>query len=584
MKRDLARLQDRAFDILIIGSGIYGATIAHAAAKQGLKVALIDKGDFGHSTSANSLKIVHGGLRYLQQLDIRRMRESIRSRRQLSKFAPHLVRPLQCVVPTRGHGLRSRLVMSIALALNDLVSWDRNKGLDSDCRLPSGHTVSADQCLGMIPGLDRDRVTGGAIWFDAMALNTERLNFCFVTSAATSGAVVANYVRASGYIFANESIVGAEVEDMLRGEKFDIKAALVINASGPWANDFADSVSGLRKKTPQSWVRATNIVIKRRLFGDYAVGLSADNCAERGAIAKKGTRDLFFVPWKNGTIVGTFYSRFTGSADDFGPEASDIHSMLRQINAAYPSAKIMPIDVSNVHAGLLPERPGTNDTAGDIQLMKQLNLNDTAQSSNVSGLLSLVGVKYTTAPQVAERVVRMAMSKLGRNRATRILGNRHDSLQSVDGEKYDQVRHEADPAPTVLIDHLRKYYGDEVNAVMRYCTTPEGRDPVGPGQSILAGQVVYSVKHEMAQCLADIVFRRTDLGTFGYPGRDSLVRCAELMAAEFGWESKRVSEEIEMVEGAYSALAEAGCMQLPRHSRAASPDLSVKLTAPAGEH
>lgn len=584
MKRDLARLQERAFDILVIGSGIYGATIAHAAAKQGLKVALIDKGDFGHSTSANSLKIVHGGLRYLQQLDVRRMRESIRSRRQLSEFAPHLVRPLQCIVPTRGYGLRGRLVMSVALALNNLVSWDRNTGLDSEHRLPSGHTVSAEQCLGMIPGLDRDRVTGGAIWFDAMALNTERLNLSFVTSAATSDAIVANYVRANGYIFAKGSIVGAEVEDVLTGEKFDIRAALVINASGPWANDFAESVSGLRKKTPQSWVRATNIVIKRRLFGDHAVGLSAGHDPDRGAIAKKGTRDLFFVPWKNGTIAGTFYSRFTGSADDFGPEASDIHNMLRQINVAYPSANIRPIDVSNVHAGLLPERPGTNEAAGDIQLMKQLVLNDTAKSFHVPGLLSLVGVKYTTAPQVAERVVRMAISKLGRNKATKNVGNRNDSLHSLDGEKCDQVRRESDPAPTALIDHLRTYYGDEVTAVMRYCSTPEGRDPVGPGQSILAGQVVYSVKHEMAQCLADIVFRRTDLGTFGYPGRESLVRCAELMAAELGWEKKRVSEEIEMVEGAYSALAEAGCLQLPRHSRAASLDFSVKLTAPAGEH
>ena len=300
------QLQDRPFDILVIGGGIYGATIAHAAAEQGLKVSLIDKGDFGHSTSSNSLKIIHGGLRYLQQLDVRRMRESIKSRRQLTACAPHLVEPLQCIVPTRGYGLRSRPVMSVALALNDLVSWDRNRGLDSEHRLPSGHTVSAEQCLRMIPGLDRDRVTGGAIWFDAIALSTERLNLSFVTSAATLGAAVANYVRADGYIFAKGSIVGAKVEDVLTGEKFDIRATLVINASGPWANDFSNSVSGLRKKTPVSWIRATNIVIKHRLFGDYAVGLSAGNYTDRAAIAKKGTRDLFFVPWRSGTIVGTF--------------------------------------------------------------------------------------------------------------------------------------------------------------------------------------------------------------------------------------------------------------------------------------
>ena len=474
--------------------------------------------------------------------------------------------------------------MSVALALNDLVSWDRNRGLDSEHRLPLGRTVSAERCLKMIPGLDRDRVTGGAVWFDAMALNTERLNLSFVSSAAELGAVAANYVRAKSYIFVNDSIVGVRAEDVLTGEGFEIRATLLVNACGPWANDLADSVPGLRKNIPQSWVRATNIVIRRRLFGDYAVGLSAGNETNRGTIAKKGTRDLFFVPWKSGTIVGTFYSRFTGHADDFCAESSDIHEMLRQINEAYPRAELGSIDVSNVHAGLVPERPGRNDAAGDIPLMRKTALIDTVKSSGVPGLLSLVGVKYTTAPQVAERVVRTALAKLGPNRVARSSTGTVDPLHLSAAEACDRAGSKVDPELTDVIDHLRKSYGDKVNAVIQYCSTPEGRQPVGPGQSILAGQVVYSVKHEMAQCLADIVFRRTDLGTFGYPGRESLVRCAELMAAELGWENNRVSEEIEMVEGAYSALAEAGCLQLPRHSRAASLDFSVKLTAPAGEH
>ena len=523
MKRELAQLQDRSFDILVIGGGIYGSTIARAAAEQGLKVSLIDKGDFGHSTSSNSLKIIHGGLRYLQQLDVRRMRESIKSRRQLTACAPHLVETLQCIVPTRGYGLRSRPVMSVALALNDLVSWDRNRGLDSEHRLPSSYTVSAEQCLKMIPGLDRDRVTGGAIWFDAIALNTERLNLSFVTSAATLGAAVANYIRADGYIFAKGSIVGAKVEDVLTGEKFDIRATLVVNASGPWANDFSNSVSGLRKKTPVSWIHATNIVIKRRLFGDYAVGLSAGNYTDRAAIAKKGTRDLFFVPWRSGTIVGTFYSRFTGYADDCCADASDIHSMLRQINVAYPGEYVRPADVSFVHAGLLPEPPGTINAAGDIQLMKQPVLIDTVKSSHIPGLLTLVGVKYTTAPQVAERVVRSATEKLGRRRwVTSPSDNTGCSHRSSDAEA---TRRDDRVADTDSVSRLRKCYGDEVSAVLRYCSTPDGRQPVGSDESILAGQVVYSVKHEMAQRLADVVFRRTDLGTFGYPGRDALAGC-----------------------------------------------------------
>jgi len=474
--------------------------------------------------------------------------------------------------------------MSIALALNDLVACDRNRGLDSNNKLPLGHTVSAEQCLKMIPGLDREQVTGGAIWFDAMALNTERLNLSFVKSAAELDATVCNYVRACDYIFAKGSVVGAKVEDVLTGENFDIRATLVVNASGPWANDFSDSVPGLRKKTPQSWVLATNIVIRRRLFDNYAVGLSARNYTDSGVMTDKRARDLFFVPWRSGTMVGTFYRRFTGSADDCCAEASDIHDMLRQINVAYPRASLSPADVSFVHAGLLPEPPRIINAAGDIQLMKQAVLVDAAKSSHISGLLSLVGIKYTTAPQVAERVVRSAMEILGRRWVTSLSDNTGRSHRSVDAETTLGENDVPDTESPDAAARLRKTYGYEVSAVLRYCSTPEGRQLIGSDEPIFAGQVTYSVKDEMAQCLADVVYRRTGLGTFGYPGRHALERCAELMARELAWTNSKTSAEVETVEQAYSALAEAGCMELPKHSHAASLNFGANVTAPTGEH
>jgi len=160
MKRDFERIQNTLFDLLVIGGGIQGATICYKAAQHGLRVLLLEKGDFCGSSSANSLKILHGGLRYLQTLDFRRMRDSIRSRHEIMCFAPHLVAPLACIMPAYGHGLKGKEVMRLAMLLNDGISMDRNVGLSPDKCLPAGHSLSKAQCLAQIPGISTDNLHG----------------------------------------------------------------------------------------------------------------------------------------------------------------------------------------------------------------------------------------------------------------------------------------------------------------------------------------------------------------------------------------------------------------------------------------
>ena len=201
MKRDIAALADREFDLVVVGAGVYGAATAWDASLRGLSVALIDKGDFGSGTSFNSLKTIHGGLRYLQHADFTRMRESVRERRNLMRIAPHLVHPLPFLVPTyRGSLLKTRTVMRAALFINDLVSWDRNELADRQKHLPAGKALTRDACLEMAPGIERDGLTGGVLWYDAQMYNSDRLTLSFVLSAAKEGAVVANYVEATELI------------------------------------------------------------------------------------------------------------------------------------------------------------------------------------------------------------------------------------------------------------------------------------------------------------------------------------------------------------------------------------------------
>ena len=220
MKRDLDRLGREDFDVLVIGGGIHGAAAARAAAARGLRTALVEKDDFGEATSANSLKIVHGGLRYLQRADLAKVRDSVRARREIFRRFPHLVAPLPCVLPTRGLGLRSRPAMAAALLLNDLLSADRNLGVAPACRLPRGRTISRAELQRRAPRLADERASGGALWHDGIALDTERLVLELVLDAAAAGAAVANRVRAVSFLRRGDRVEGVLARDELGGARW----------------------------------------------------------------------------------------------------------------------------------------------------------------------------------------------------------------------------------------------------------------------------------------------------------------------------------------------------------------------------
>ena len=215
---------------MVVGAGVYGAATAWDASLRGLSVALIDKADFGSGTSFNNLKTIHGGIRYLQHADFKRMRESVRERRNLMRIAPHLVHPLPFLVPTyRGGFMKSRAVMRMALVVNDLVSWDRNRLDDRQKHLPAGRALGRDECLQLAPGLESENLTGGVLWHDAQMHNSDRLTLSFVLSAAEEGAVVANFVEATNLIRARGRVVGVQARDALEdADGLEIRGKLVV--------------------------------------------------------------------------------------------------------------------------------------------------------------------------------------------------------------------------------------------------------------------------------------------------------------------------------------------------------------------
>ena len=208
MFRDPSKLANKEYDVLVVGGGIYGACIAWDAALRGLSVALVERCDFGQETSANSLKTVHGGLRYLQDFDFKLVRMMIEERSTYLRIAPHLVQPLACITPTYSRLTKSKAVLGTALKLNDIAGYDRNKSLDLNREIPSSQLLSKESCQEILPGLPSEGVTGAALWHDAQIFDTERLTLAFIASAISAGADASNYVEATGLLIQANQVQG----------------------------------------------------------------------------------------------------------------------------------------------------------------------------------------------------------------------------------------------------------------------------------------------------------------------------------------------------------------------------------------
>ena len=561
MKRDTNRLGSESFDVLVIGAGIYGATIARAAVLRGLKVALVEQGDFGQATSANSLKVIHGGLRYLQHLDLKRMRESIIARRRLLRLAPHLVHPQACVIPTYGYGMRSRFLMAAALFVNDLIAWDRNARVSPHRCIPGGRILSRSECLEIMPGIDKDHLTGGAQWYDCVVSDTERLTLSFVIAACEQGACVANYTRVDKYIVSGGEVKGAKVTDTLNGHVFDIDARLVISATGPWEGQLlralrGDGVQG----TISGWAQAMNIVVDRTIFESHAVGIaSSQKFIDKDAVVDKGSRYLFFVPWQGGTLIGTDYRVYEGDPESCRLEPESIAALVNEVNRVYPAARLSADEVSFSHVGLLPMKSRGVACDENVDLTKNEQILDLEASEGIKGIISVTGVKYTTAVQVADKVADLALSKLGYSQLREIpdppLGGGGEILDSpIETPQRSTVCDgEAEGSGSRLVRHLMQRYGTLYPQVLQLVKEePAYGLTLSDGHETITAEVLYAVRHEMACKLSDVILRRTGLGSRTYPGKEAIRKSASIMAQELGWGERRLFEEISAVDTIYN--------------------------------
>jgi glycerol-3-phosphate dehydrogenase len=472
VKRDLGALTAREHDLVVIGGGIHGVTAAYDAAQRGLSVALVEAADFGSGVSWNSLKTIHGGLRHLQRADLAQARESMRERRALLRIAPGLVRPLPFLVPLHGHGLRGRGAFTLALRLHDLIGRDRNEGLAPERRIPPSRIISAKETLRLVPGIASRGLSGAAVWFDAQVTHSERLVMAFCRAAADAGATLANYVAATGFLRSGRRITGVRARDLESGGDLEVRARMVLNATGPGVNRLLVQAEIQPPSNPM--LLGMNVVLRRPVVGTHAVG------------ARGAGRYLFLVPWRDRAILGTAYD-----PADAAPEAAVVR-FLGEGARAFPWAGLELGDVALVHRGLVPARGGPE------ALETRSRVVDHEADDKVPGIVSMRGVKFTTARAEAEKAVDLILRRLGRS---------------------------APPSRTA--------------------TTPLAA--ARPLEGSVAERTLRAVREEMAVRLSDVVLRRTDLGTAGPPAAADLQAAAAAMASALGWDERKTSTERQAV-------------------------------------
>jgi glycerol-3-phosphate dehydrogenase len=515
----------------------------------------MDRGDFCGSTSAHSFKLVHGGMRYLQHADLYRVRQSSSARRTFLRIAPHLVSPLPIVVPTYGMGMKSKWPMRAAMAIYNATTMDRNRGIpDPTRRIPPGLCLSRDEVIEQYPGLRHDGLTGAAVFCDAQMYNPPRLVLAVIKSAVKAGAIATNYLEARRFLLSDNRVTGIEARDVLHGEPVTVRAKCVLNAAGPHAEPLLGRALGRTLSPPTYWSRDAFFVVKRPLVrGNRALALQS-HTKDPDARLSRGGRHLFLVPWRRDyTLVGVWHKVFTGDPDHCGVSGVELQNFINEINDSYSGLDLKRDDVAIYNSGLIPF--GENDpNAKDLKFGHRSRLVDHASEHGIESLITLIGVRFTTGPYEAVEAVDRVLHKIGISARNSIL----DAVP-VDGGNFDNfeslVQRAMRAAPAALqretAEALVHNYGSEYPRVLEYARQqPELLQTISATLSLKA-EVVHAVREEMAQTLADIVLRRTDIGTGECPARGVLRECAELAAKELQWDAVQVEREIDKVLSAY---------------------------------
>jgi glycerol-3-phosphate dehydrogenase len=516
----LRRLEGKHFDVLVVGGGVTGTGCALDAATRGVSVGLVEQRDFASGTSSRSSKLIHGGLRYLEQLRFGLVFEALRERSlMLDRLCPHLVRPVSFVYPMR-HRIWERLYVGAGVLLYDgLASTRRNP-------LPRHRHLGRRAMQRLLPALRDDAYVGGVRYWDAQ-VDDARHTLALARTAAREGAVVATSVRVVGFLREDGRIIGVTARCLETGHEFPISASVVINAGGVWTDDLEELAGGEQIKIRPS--KGIHIVVPRDRI-DLRAGL----------ILRTETSVLFVIPWDRHWLIGTTDTPWT--LDQAHPAASrrDIDYLLEHLNRVLADP-LQREDIVGVFAGLRPLLEGESDFTSRLSREHRV-------VRSAPGLVTVAGGKYTTYRVMARDAVDAAASGLNRPVAPSVT----ERVPLVGAEGFEELWSRRDDLarrsglPPEQIERLLHRYGSRIEDLMEMIESERDlREPLRGGGTYLAVEIRYGACHEGALHLDDVLARRTRI-SIEMPDRGlaAAEQAAEIMAGVLEWDRHTVDREL----------------------------------------
>ncbi len=522
---NLRRLAQEQFDLLVIGGGITGAAILRDAAMRGMKTALIEKGDFASGTSSKSSKMIHGGLRYLKQMDIDLVKESLAEREKLLKLAPHLVQSAPFLIPTYA-GLMERIEMRMGLIGYDFLKRDSSLGRHRH--------LSIEEVQQAEPLLHTEKLSGGFIYYDCL-VDDARLTLATIKSAHEHGAVAANYARAIGFRNDSGTLRRVKFYDELSRNEGEIGARVVAIAVGPWTDEIfqpPDHIAPLLRPT-----KGIHVVFPRsRLNVNHVV-----------VVPTADKRIIFAVPRDDFTYVGTTDTDYTGSIDSVPVESGEIDYLLNTLNHYFPSTQLTPEDIISTWAGLRPllsQEKEPSKMRRDYQMV-----------FNKDGVAAIVGGKLTIHRTMAANLLDQMLQSYAHRLPKSFHTCQTDTTQLTGGEMaefgaYSRAQtlglvNRWKLAPETAFRLVCSYGRNHLDILAIGLQNRKLLEPLIPGFPVLKAEVVYAVEDEMAITLEDFISRRTDLMHFNkQQGLQAVEAIARLMGHLLGWKRRQRKAEI----------------------------------------
>ncbi len=564
----LAALAQDEFDVLVVGGGITGAGVALDAASRGYSVALLERADFASGTSSRSSKLVHGGLRYLQNFDLGLVREALLERQLMVALAPHLVHPLPLVVPAFDGAHPDRLV-GVGLNLYDVMSVDRDRlrsrrarrsraeraergnarrsdgdqgarGDGGESWSPERHRmISGEEVVELLPALASRAPTSGYLFYDCQT-DDVRLVLTVLGEAERFGAVCANRVDATGLLMRDGRAEGVQALDVESGARFEVRAANVVNATGVWADELRRAESAGESELPRIRPsRGTHVTFSHR-----------DLPLVGGAIVPAGSgRTIFALPWLGHTLVGTTDNDYEGSLAHIKPSGDDVEYLLDAINPFFGTSLGIG-DLTGAFAGVRP-LISSGDTKKSVDISRKAELYETS-----SGMITITGGKLTTW----RRMAKMTVDRLVEREALDAPCHTQEIPlgQAIAVSELPRV----EGVPEESYRALAGRYGHAAHEVLALAAgRGELAQPILPGLPDLLAEVALAARHEQARSIGDVLLRRTRLGLLAArelsrddPGQTAPVRAvAGVLAQELGWDAGRVEAEVASVGSELSA-------------------------------